>query len=619
MERWWQSIYWYQYRPTYLVMQDLKNGNGRPIPPNAPLELTMFDGHGWLSEQVDLARVALDELLRRDKVGKLSPKYRRQLDEIALANVSVPVTAPVQYYLNNEISDRLAAGKLTAEQQEKIYQHAVTVTLSTQRLVMQWDDVPIRIKFQTCLPDCSNRGWEAELTYKSVRIDGQHVAWSTIRRFREQNYASLSGRQSTDVDRWVSYTTVGKHRIDLDVQIDIHYGSSPYSGKGPVVRSELHTLTTSFEEAKPTFLVRAIRFLGDPAHEGRHYLSFRWLSSDIGSGSVPLRDLAFTELVRRSRLGELTTDEHNHLVDQLLGIQKNRAQPWNGAFGDYIEGERAASKLPDPEWRQYANHQLGFHMRVRPEIRQGDPLPIELITVARRGNLRVSEFPAAQWNLTCAFPDSAPRCIELSAWHGKGVISPPCNCPDFAMPYIASLSYGSLGRYTVRGTLYYYAPMAERPQNMELPTEYDLGEAPFTIVSRTIDTVSSVNDPALRKAVEQSIIISNLLRWSNGRLTFSINLQRPPVGLAFHASVWAAGKESKFGEIFAEKGSEGNASYPQFDIPDAKQFPSTGLIFKFTPDGVTARESVGVKRYWNEDVTIGGVSIGQDDYLQGRK
>ena len=54
---WSWSIYWYQYKPTSEVMQDLKHGSGSSPPVNNPLERGMFFTHGWLSERVDLARV----------------------------------------------------------------------------------------------------------------------------------------------------------------------------------------------------------------------------------------------------------------------------------------------------------------------------------------------------------------------------------------------------------------------------------------------------------------------------------------------------------------------------------------------------------------------------------
>jgi hypothetical protein len=47
--------------------------------------------------------------------------------------------------------------------------------------------------------------------------------------------------------------------------------------------------------------------------------------------------------------------------------------------------------------------------------------------------------------------------------------------------------------------------------------------------------------------------------------------------------------------------------------------PTKGLIFKFKADPDIARRSVGFKKYWNGDITIGDVAIGDDDYLKAQQ
>ncbi|MGD0139222.1 MAG: hypothetical protein ABSD28_10115 [Tepidisphaeraceae bacterium] len=618
VENWSQSIYWYQYRPTFLVMQDLEHGNGRPAPANNPLERAW--GHGWLSERVDLARVALDELLRRDKLGKLSPEYRHQIDEMALADLSVPITAPVQYYLNDELGDRLIAGKLTADEQATIYRRAIAMTLSARPIVMQWDDVPIRVRFQTCLPSSSRNDLGIEARYKSVRIDGEEVEWSRYARWGQPNSTYLGGGEDVDDCRQISYSTLGQHRIDVDMQIDVVCESTNYYPRQrSTVHSELHRLSTSFVETKPTLLVKIIRFVLDPEHELGHYLPVRWLNCEIASGPVFLRDLGIIEMIRRGGLGELTTDENDYFVDQILAVQKDRAQPWNRACGDYIESQRAANKLPEAEWRQYGNQQLGFYMRARPEIRQGDPLPFDVVTVARRGNSKVGLFSTSQWTVACTFSQDIPRPWELDYWNGINVICTPQDRSDYMTRYVAKFPESPLGLHTVRAKLKYNLAWTERPQNMQIPTEYDLGEVAFTIVPRTTDTIAQVDAPSLRKQIEQCIVISDVLRWKDGRLTFFIDMHRPPVDLAFHVSVEAGNREWKAGDIFAEQDSEVDSAYASFNISDAKQMPAKGLILKFTADSAIARQLVGHKMYWKGDIAIGGVSIGDDEYLKSQQ
>jgi hypothetical protein len=616
VENWSHSVYWYQYRPTSWVMGDLKHGSGQPAPANNPLDRRAFFGHGWLSENVDLARVALDELLRRDKLGKLSPEYRQEIDELAMANMSAPITTPVQYYLNDELNDRLIEGRLTAEEQATIFQRAVTMTCSAGPTVMLWDDVPVRIGFQTCLPNSSHNGWGIEATYKSVRIDGREANWSERPQWAQPRSATLYGAP-TNVERLIPCSTPGLHRIDLDVQIEIHAGSTAYPDRGPVVHSEVRTLSASFSVMPPTTWVKVCRLIRDPQHEAGHYLPVRWLTIAVECGWTFPRDLAAGEMMRRGRLGQLTNDQDDHFIDQLLAIQKDRDQPWSGAFGDYIESRRASGKLPDNKWRQYGNQQLNFFLRARAEIRQGDPLPIEMITVARRGNSKAAPFTASQWHLEYGFSQDIPGPWNLDPW---GVILVPNNGREFGCKTAARFPEAPIGRHTLQAKLKaFYLTWTDRPQNMEIPRDYDLGEVAFTIVPRTAKILIPIDDPGLEKQMERSIVVSRLTRYRDGSLLFSMRANHPPIDLAFHFSIQAGGQEWNVADIFIPADSDKELGHHDFLISDATQMPARDLTFKFTSAPDLERQSAGNKKYWSKDITIRGLSIASDDYVRSQR
>jgi len=421
-------------------------------------------------------------------------------------------------------------------------------------------------------------------------------------------------------DRWISLTTLGQHRIELDLQIDLFYTrNSGYPRGAPVIRirSEARTLSTSFLETKPTLLVKIFRFLGDPAHEGCHYIPGRWLRFWIESEPVVLRGLGATEMIRRGGLGELTADENERFIDQLLAIQKNRAEVWSGVFGDYIERQRTANRITDSQWREYGNQQLGFYVRTRGEIRQGDPLPIEVVQVARRGNSEVSPFDANQSRLRISFSQGIPHPWNLDFADGAVHWMPTRGPSEFATRYIARFPDAQLGRHTMHAEVFEYnLTWTPRPLEMEIPTEYDLGEVAFTIVPRSSDTLTPVYDPTIRQQIRQSIAISHLLRWQNGMLSFSIQVHHPPADLAFRVSVHAGGRLYEAGELVVKRDSDLQNQDRNFSIRDAKQMPRKGLIFKFKADPEIARRSADLKRYWAEDITIGDVSIGNDQYVK---
>jgi len=613
--RWSQWVYWYQYRPTFLLMRDLRNGNGKPAPPNNPL--IMAFRHGWLSEEVDLARVALHELLRSDKDGKLSAEYRHEIDEMEIANLGLPKTSPVQYDFDFDLSNRLAAGTLTPDEQAKIYQAAVTVDAHAQPLVMQWDDVPIQLHFKTLLPEVST--WAVTIRYISVQIDGKKANWSPNEPWAQRDVTSLIGVGDYNEDRFISYTALGQHRIDLNVQIDIHYAPSSYPERGPVLHGERRALSAWFVEKKPTTWVKIVRLALNPPDQAEHYLPPRWLEYEFLSGCGYLMDLGFSEMTRRDELGELGARERDLLVDRILADQKNLIEPWNAAYGDYLEALRAADELPDEKWREYGAHQLVYFARTRHEIREGDPLPIEVVTLARRGNSRVEKFSPTQWSAVCGF-DSGIRCSELDYWNGPSVFCLPNNlCPQFSTRYVARFSDATPGLHTL-WTKVKLADLTwtERPQNMEIPTQYDLNTVEYSVLPREIDPIKPVEDEKLQEKIRKRIHICDLLRSPNGILCFTIRIDHPPVDLAFHVAIEAANRRWKVGDIFAAKDSDSDPVYNYFNVKDTQQMPGSGLVFEFKADPDIARETVGNKEVWNGDIKIGGISTGSGEYLDSQ-
>ena len=600
---WWDSIYWYQYRPTSMLMDDLKRGAGMPPPDNYPLQVMAFS-HGWPDEEADLGRAALEELIERDQAGRLSAQYRHEIDEMAVANFFSPARAPVGYFLAQELTHRLASGKLTAEEQAKIYKDSVAVTFAVDPMVIQWSPPPLQIGVKTRLPG----GLCVETTYPSIRIDGREVKWFEERWPRE-SYDVVNAGLSATFDRFLPSATLGQHRIDLEVQIDVRGSARAMS-----LHHERRRFRGSFVVIKPPPILKAVWFVCDPSRQACHYLPVSWLQTLVAHGTLPSRDLAFEELVLRDQHGDLPVPQAASLVEKLLLIQKDRTQQWNGKFGDYIESLHGARRLAAASWHQYEQRQLSFYIRARPEIRQGDVLPLEEVTVARRGNSRVSAFSADQSSFTVAIMDYVPGGIRLEYGPGGECICVPHNRPEFSREWCVVLPGASVGRHTLRATLKYDPTWTERPQGMEIPAEYDLGQAEFTVRPRCQDSIRSVSELSLAQQISKCIAVSDLLRWDNGQLSLSIDVHRPPVDVAFHVSISAGKSEWDLGHVFAAKGCESNSVYDGFGIKDARQMPARGLFFHFRSDPDLARRSVDLHECWNGEFVVGPISIDRDYY-----
>jgi hypothetical protein len=613
---WWQSIYWYQYTPTSRLLSDLKNGNGLPAPQNNPYDPQAMMGHGWIMEEYDLARIAFHELQQREKSGILPTAARQQMDDLAFSYLGgVAPRGPAPYLLEEELATRLAEGKLAPELRVRILQNAVALTLRADPTVVQWDAIPIHIGVTTRLPRAGGGQdgiFIVHLNYLSVRIDGQEVPWSS-KPWRQPASTPIWGSPNSDVTRLISYWTPGRHRIDLDVRVYIRWNTDFRTHNnletGTVVYTESRSLNTSFDELPPPLGIKLARFVKDPWHEGAHYLPTSRLRNAVPHDPTWICELAFTELMRRDGLGELPERDAEGLADQILAIQKDRSQQWNGAFGDFIESLQASKRLPKARWQKYGRQQLEFYLRGKSEITQGENWPVDLVTVARRGNSRVGAFDASQWKIDDMAFDGVPQFVKLNPLNGSDVYFVPHTGAEYAHQYYVDLHDAKPGKHTLWAKLTGYdLTWTDRPLQMEIPTEYDLGQVEVTVLPHDTPSVRPINAPGLEKQIRRSIAIDDLLQWNDGMLTGRIDVHHPPIDVAFHVWIEAGGKTWDVFDICSAKNLDSDAGGSQFTIRDAKDMPAPGLIFHFKADPSAARKSASVHDYWDGEFSIGPVA-----------
>ena len=552
VRQWSATAYLYPYRPTYLVMRDLRDGEGQPPPANAPSKYFPMSGHGWVSEQVDLARVALDELLRREQVKQLSPDYRQQIDQLALSDLHRPITTPGQFYLRQNLGDRWMAGRLPAAELDQLYRAAIHVRLETDREVWQWNEVPLRLRCRCDLPNGSTGHWTLTAHYGSVEIDGKSVQvtppnWvgsDTQLAFQRNGEVTDGDDEPAGQDRPVAgesirYWALGRHQIDVTLRLDVAVGADSNDRGGRIVYGVVVPLRASFVEQAPPFIVKCVRFLLDPAGEAGHYVTparLDWLSKHAPPG---VGGLARAELMRRGRLLELSPDQSRRLVDDMLQEQADRTRVWHPEYGDYIERAHGERRLPADQWAEYGRHQLRFYVRCRDRINEGDPLPFDLVWVARRGDSQDRDYTGGQWTTHVDFSDGVPGPIHQEPLN-MGI-----HFDGTEFPSLTSVRIGPArpGTYAMRARITDYdLTWTTRPPDLQIPTDYDMGQVSFAVVPPGVDLVPPVVDPSLAKPIASCVSIENLLLWNDGLLTGSIGIRRPPADVAFHVVLLANGR-----------------------------------------------------------------------------
>ena len=109
-----------------------------------------------------------------------------------------------------------------------------------------------------------------------------------------------------------------------------------------------------------------------------------WLVRDVAGRDATVADAAVAELVRRSDFNLIDDARRLAAVDALLLVQADAGRPWGAKWGDWIEGLHAAGVVDADRFARYTWQSVVPTLRVRPHVRQGDPLPA-VIEFARRG------------------------------------------------------------------------------------------------------------------------------------------------------------------------------------------------------------------------------------------
>ena len=103
---------------------------------------------------------------------------------------------------------------------------------------------------------------------------------------------------------------------------------------------------------------------------------------------------AARELQRRLLNNSLATADTSRLADLIHKLQTDPAARWNPCYGDVLQTAQSARRLDPGQWQRYLQQSLQFAARIRPKVRIGDPLPLEIACRLKAGSQYSALIPA---------------------------------------------------------------------------------------------------------------------------------------------------------------------------------------------------------------------------------
>ena len=122
-----------------------------------------------------------------------------------------------------------------------------------------------------------------------------------------------------------------------------------------------------------------------------------WLARVADGRDAPAATAALGELARRQAAGSLSQGRTDALADRALALQADRSRPWDSRWGALLEAARAAGRLDDARWSRYARQAFDLRVVVRPRVRLGDPLSVDVSPGATRVGPGATFYALYQW------------------------------------------------------------------------------------------------------------------------------------------------------------------------------------------------------------------------------
>ncbi len=332
-----------------------------------------------------------------------------------------------------------------------------------------------------------------------------------------------------------------------------------------------------------------------------------WLLSDARNGTPGVRAVALRELTSRLIAGQLSNTQINSVVERGLDVQANPKQPWATGWGDFIETAETVGNVSSEKWQRYARQALetGWIVDTRPQVRKGAPLPIRKKNASARvgQNQRLwIEYRITKLELDGVDCDKR----HTGSGGGTGLGSSGTGASWSAMnaddPVLSKLD---LGQHTVRLTVDVKVCDQRKPsQAGQYPAIWQgtiTRNANFDLVDKA--TVNVVKDDSLRQAVEKAIKITRQEKQSGERLSLNIDVQNPPVGLAFQVFAKQGDSEWRIGAVnFAARTSSG------WHVGgDAKGFQDGPFDVVLRPSLEAAEGHVEANEMWDGQVVVKNV------------
>jgi hypothetical protein len=322
---------------------------------------------------------------------------------------------------------------------------------------------------------------------------------------------------------------------------------------------------------------------------------------------------ALAELQRRLDSSELSEAQADAVAEVAIAAHADQSQPWDPAWGDFIQTARLNGKLSDERWSTYALQAVeqAINTRtfiVRKEVRLHDPLPIEI----RYGTARLGSKQIPEINLQTVVTATGN---VLASTQPEMRWEEPLSQPGWRMPHDLKLdldpvksSAAGAGEQIVRivmdVSIKADANVADKAKSGVLCTRRFERELSWTLIDPNLETVQMVHAPSLEPVFRQLVRTGALTIDKSGKASLPVEAKTLPMPLACDVIVQQGAREWPLSPVAFPSGNGWTQSVGNiFDLS------ANRVTIVLKPDLWEARGTVDITRLWDGELVIRNVPV----------
>jgi hypothetical protein len=320
------------------------------------------------------------------------------------------------------------------------------------------------------------------------------------------------------------------------------------------------------------------------------YLPERWVVKDAGSSNPTTAKRAWDELLRRRAIAPLAERTESRLTDLALREQAAPSpRPMIQPMVEFLAARYVDKKLTDQQADQFFLNCVNPSLHTRDEVAAGDVIPIQ---VSYRGR-----GPSNGWSyqLRTASVKVGTTTIQMGGSLGGSGLGGSGSSTTYA-PGQPPGEYPLEANITVQ---IYHAPLgsAGKPTwSKDLTLKSTLKVLP----KNAGDMVKLVDKPELADRIKKCLRVDQFNKNPDGRIELGVQLEKPPVNVAFSIFAKVGDKEVRVGDVAGDTSTNGGTfmSPSEGDIPPGKM----QLILRSDP--AVARKTINLVEIWKGEIVL---------------